>query len=62
MKRYGAVIVFNENATKEECAAVLSLLQKEILVSFGPTRGPAIEPSKVKEYDDDNGSPVWYVP
>lgn len=73
MKRLGTVLVFKEGVTREEAVDALrqmgdlleiqhtnfdkstySLLYKNLVAS------PYV--NMVKEYDDEYGDPVWYIP
>ncbi len=48
----GAVVTFPEGTTREEAQTLLDQLMN---------RG-AINRSKAREYCEEDGSPVWYIP
>jgi hypothetical protein len=63
--RLGAVLVFREGVSKADAEAALACIQKflEPSYSFQPSSGYVQTPvPAVREYDDDIGGPVWYIP
>ena len=58
-KRRGALLVFKKGAKIEKIAAAIGKLAREGMLDedyFVP--GTPL----VREFDDDEGGPVWYVP
>lgn len=56
MTRYGLVLVFPENMTRQEVdVAVRECLKDEGIIDVAKS-------TDVREFDDGDGSPVWYVP
>jgi hypothetical protein len=74
MKRFGAVLVFKPGFSAERAAEALELIRDHLAL---PDSTPVYEETptgfvvghkrfemadKVREFDDDEGGPVWYVP
>lgn len=49
MKRVGAVIEFDENVSEAEARRILDKINEVVATT-------------VREYDDEYGDPVWYIP
>lgn len=72
MKRIGTVLVFREDVTAEEAAAALTKIADvlELPDTIAHLKKPEnrltysmfVMADLITEYDDDNGSPVWYIP
>jgi len=60
MKRLGTVLVFMEGVSRKE--AVEALRKIESLLEHSPNHPMLDIPSKVREFDDNVGGPVWYIP
>jgi len=65
MKRLGAVIVFRDRVTRKEAARALARVADVVEVPderWKKVGLPSGVPSLVKEFDDEFGYPVFYIP
>ena len=59
MQRFGTVLTFKEGVTREEAVEALEKI-KDIL-SLSEYVEPTLD-ARVREFDDQYGGPVWYLP
>jgi hypothetical protein len=59
MKRLGTVLVFKEGTSKKQALEALRKIEDLLEVSSHPMFDLQ---SKIREFDDNNGGPVWYIP
>jgi len=57
MKRFGSVVVFKPEVTKEQAREALQKIKEVIDWSYVNGEAP-----RVHEFDDKMGGPVWYTP
>jgi hypothetical protein len=60
---HGALIIFSDEMSKEECDAILRRMFNANEIHGGmnwDTR--KVEPPKAKNFNPDHGSPCWYIP
>jgi hypothetical protein len=76
VKRHGAVVVFKPGVTREQAARALASISDVLdfpkqsyryvsVVPKGPIQSvtrPFKPEDAVHEYEDEHGSPVWYIP
>lgn len=67
MQRFGTVIVFKPEVTKEQAAEALHKIIELIdETQWWPTPSgqPTLEEceARIEEYDDKHGGPAWYLP
>jgi hypothetical protein len=76
MKRHGAVLVFKEGVDPHEATAALEKIKDllelpEETVDYVPSgepgcvksrRRPFFMGSLIREFDEEFGTPVWYIP
>ena len=58
-KRRGAVLVFKKGTSQKQAAAVLQRIAKALDLGYYVKQEPA---DLVREFDDEWGGPVWYIP
>ena len=65
MKRYGTVLVFKQEASKEEIREALdkivNVLDDGYWLEPGQNLGRTV-PFRLEEFDEEEGGPDWYIP
>jgi hypothetical protein len=59
--RYGAVVVFPPNYTRQEAEDVISKISKHVDRNYY-VAGRSIPRTLVTAFDGRDGGPVWYIP
>jgi hypothetical protein len=73
MIRFGAVITFRSEVTKQQADDALRSIEKLLARDFlvyptSPdgqedyTKPPSVTAVRIERFEDRNGGPVWYVP
>jgi hypothetical protein len=61
MKRHGAVLVFKKGAKPDRIAKAIGKLAAEGIIDLDYYLNGAPQ-ALIREFDDKDGGPVWYVP
>jgi hypothetical protein len=60
MKRHGTVVVFKKGTTRKQAAKALEQIRE--VLDIGYHFGVRHIGDLVRDFDDDVGGPVWYIP